>query len=148
MTEQLPDFVVYSLQPVQPENRQLVLGPVADSVVEQLLDTNGVNLSGYVHMVDIYAIRHIMKSHGNEQKEAMRGQKAVSVSDFEQLTVILSEPDVVFYDGRNKIGRDVFQFHKRIGDLYVVLQEVRTGKRQLALNSMRIIRAKRNQGEP
>jgi hypothetical protein len=80
------------------------------------------------------------------EKEQKRGQEAVTIDHFSLIHAIVTEPDVVFYDGKNRIGRDVLQFQKRIGELYIILKEVRTGRKQLALNSMRIIKAKRNQG--
>ena len=85
-----------------------------------------------------------MKSHSNVEKEAARGQKAVSMDDFGLILEVIRQPDIVFYDGKNKIGREVLQFQKQIGEQYVILKEVRTGKKQLALNSMRIIKTKRN----
>ncbi|WP_375446772.1 hypothetical protein [uncultured Fibrella sp.] len=146
MTEDLSEFITYCLSPNPPENKQIVLGPIPLLVIEKVLLDSGIDLTDYVFTIDVYAIRHIMKSHGNKLREEARGQKAITVYDFNLLHGIVSQPDIVFYDGLNRIGRDVLQFQKRIGDLHIILKEVRTGKKQLALNSMRIIKAKWNQG--
>ena len=78
------------------------------------------------------------------QKEESRGQEAVVPEDFELINQVVTTPDIVFYGGKNRIGRDVIQFQKQIGDQYIIVQEIRTGRKQLALNSMRIIKTKRN----
>lgn len=145
MDENLPDFVAHALQQSTPENRHIDLGSVPDSIIEYFNRNNDIDLTGYKFTIDIYAIRHIMKSHGNAVKEEARGQKSVTVEDFGLIYQIVTKSDVVFYDGQNKIGRDVIQFQKLIGDQYIILKEIRTGRKQLALNSMRVIHKKRNQ---
>lgn len=146
MEEVLSEFITYASARTTPENRQIVLGPVPLAVIERIAGENGIDLNEYVFTIDVYAIRHILKSHGNATKEEARGQRAVTAEDFSLIHQIVTEPDVVFYDGKNRIGRDVIQFQKRIGDRYIILKEVRTGRKQLALNSMRIIKARRSQG--
>ncbi|CAN5674822.1 hypothetical protein BH09BAC4_BH09BAC4_12500 [soil metagenome] len=145
MEESLSDFIAESLKQPVPQNKQIVLGPVPETIVQRLFIESGINLTGFEFTVDIYAIRHIIKSHGNVQKEDARGQKAITAEDFSLIYEVITEPDVIFFDGKNRIGRDVIQFQKRIDDRYIILKEVRTGRKQLALNSMRIIKMKRNQ---
>ena len=146
MSDDLTPFITYCLSPAPPENKQIVLGPIPPHVIEKVLLDSSIDLTNYVFTIDVYAVRHIMRSHGNKLKEEARGQKAITVDDFNLLYTIVSQPDTVFYDGLNRIGREVLQFQKRVDDLHVILKEVRTGKKQLALNSMRLIKTKRNQG--
>ena len=146
MSDDLTAFITYCLSPDPPENKQIVLGPIPSLVIEKVLLDSSIDLTSYVFTIDVYAVRHIMKSHGNKLKEEVRGQKAITVDDFNLLYDIVSQPDTVFYDGLNRIGREVLQFQKQVGDLHIILKEVRTRKRQLALDSMRIIKTKRNQG--
>ncbi|MBD2751753.1 PBECR3 domain-containing polyvalent protein [Spirosoma validum] len=145
MQEGLSEFIKESLRQSLPENKQIILGTVPDSIVQQVVIECGIDLTNYMFTIDTYAIRHIMKSHGNPQKKEARGQKAITTDDFELIYQIINDSDVVFYDGKNRIGREVIQFQKRIGDRYIILKEVRNGRKQLALNSMRIIKIKRNQ---
>ena len=109
-----------------------------------LSEQSGINLNNYKFSVDVYAIKHIIKNHGHSEIEMPKGQIAITDKDFELIIDNLENPDLVFYDGKNKLGKDVFQFQKMIGDKYVVIKEVRTGKKQLALNSMRIIKKNRH----
>ena len=101
-----------------------------------------IDLSEYEFTIDNFAVKHVLNQHGDPKVEAPRGQVAVTEKDFELLPLVLSKPDLVFYEGKSRLGLDVFQFQKRIGNNYVVLKEVRKGKKELALLSMRIIKAK------
>ena len=99
--------------------------------------------SEYRFQIDIYAIKHIFKEHGDSKKEENRGQIAVQDNDIILLLEVLQEPDLVFNSGKNKLGKDTVTFVKMIDDKYVVVQEVREGRKTIALNSMRIFKTKR-----
>jgi hypothetical protein len=81
--------------------------------------------------------RRMRASAGN------RGQEAVTEDDFGLLYQIINCPDNVFFDGRDKFGRDCFQFQIYLKHKYVVIMEVRTGRKQLALKTMRIFTTKK-----
>lgn len=99
----------------------------------------GIAVPGYSRIIDSYAVKHIFKNHGNALREAKRGQIAVTPLDIEQVEYILTNPDKIYYDGKNDIGRDVIVFEKLIKGRYVIIEEVRTKRKTLAVNSMRII---------
>jgi putative DNA methylase len=122
------------------KNKVLILGEINLELAGILSQQAGIQLNNYKFSIDVYAIKHIIKNHGDINIEEPKGQVAVTDIDFSLIPDILENPDLVFYDGKNKLGKDVFQFQKIIGDKYVVIKEVRTGKKQLTLNSMRIIK--------
>ena len=126
------------------KNKVLILGELNSEIATLLSEQSGINLNNYKFSVDVYAIKHIIKNHGYSEIEIPKGQIAITDKDFELIIDILENPDLVFYDDKNKLGKDVFQFQKMIGDKYIVIKEVRTGKKQLALNSMRIIKKNRH----
>ena len=98
----------------------------------------GLEIEGFTHAVDTSAIRHIRKSHGDVAAEEARGQVAVTDADFESIPDVISTPDKVVFGTENRIGRDQIGYLKKMADgstLY--LEEVRTGKRELAAQSMR-----------
>ena len=125
-------------------NKVIIIGELDPQVATILSEQSGILLTNYKFSIDVYAIKHILKNHGIPEIEIPKGQIAVNDKDFELIIDILENPDLVFYDGKNKLGKDVFQFQKMLGDKYIVLKEVRTGKKQLALNSMRIIKKNRH----
>lgn len=120
----------------------LKLGQVPDELAEILSNQANFDIRGYEFSIDNFAIKHVLKNHGNPEVESLRGQVAVTDKDFELIPLVLSNPDLVFYEGKSRLDKDVFQFQKKIGNNYIVLKEVRTGKRELALLSMRIIKSK------
>lgn len=126
------------------KNKVLILGEIDSEMATFLSEQSGISLNNYKFSVDVYAIKHIIKNHGHSEIEKPKGQVAITDKDFELIIDILENPDLVFYDGKNKLGKDVFQFQKMIEDRYIVIKEVRTGKKQLALNSMRIIKKNRH----
>jgi hypothetical protein len=129
-------------------NKVVLLGQIPDEIAEKLLTDYDLEVLGFNFSIDVYAIKHILKSHGNVEKELKRGQKSVTTEDIKMIPEIINQPDVVFYDGKNRLGLDVIQFQKMIGDHYLIVKEIRTGKKMLALNSMRIIKTKKNRGVP
>jgi valyl-tRNA synthetase len=126
------------------KNKVLILGEINLEMINFLSEQSGINLENYKFSIDVYAIKHIIKNHSRPEIEVPKGQIPITDKDFYLIIDILENPDLVFYDGKNKLGKDVFQFQKMIGDKYIVIKEVRTGKKQLALNSMRIIKKNRH----
>ncbi len=77
------------------------------------------------------------------KREDSRGQEAVTEDDFGLLYQIINCPDHVFFDEKDKFGRDCFQFQMILEHKYVVIMEVRTGRKQLMLKTMRIFTTKK-----
>ena len=124
------------------ENQSIIFEINED--VKVLLESElSKDCSEYRFQIDIYAIKHIFKEHGNVIKEDSRGQIAVQDDDILLLIDVLQEPDLVFNSGNNKLGKETITFVKMIEDKYVVVQEVRDGKKMISLNSMRIFKKKR-----
>ncbi len=136
--------LLLAVQQQSNENYVISLGKINEDVAAQIGLACGIDVRDYEISLDVYAIKHIFKNHGNAEKEEKRGQIAIQGSDFELIEEIINAPDVVFYDGKNKIGREVLQFQKQVKNRYIILKEVRTGKKQLSLNSMRIIKYKKD----
>ncbi|MFT0548048.1 hypothetical protein ACMHYO_17165 [Allopusillimonas ginsengisoli] len=98
----------------------------------------GYWLSGYHHVIDSSSIRHVFKQHGNAAQEHARGQLPISASDFEAIPTVLARPDKLVFGTKNRIGRNQVVYIKRLDDgTTLYLEEVRTGRRELASQSMR-----------
>ena len=95
-------------------------------------------MTGFTRVLDNYGVRHTIKQHGNARQESKRGQIAVTLEDFEKIFAITSQPDDVFADGKNKIGRDVIVYVKVIDGVgYRHVEEVRGKRRLVATDSLR-----------
>lgn len=113
-----------------------VMPVFADEVQEARI--HGLDITGFTHAIDGSAIRHTFKNHGNEKREAGRGQVAVTESDIEAIPDILAAPDRVFYGMKNDIGRDLIAYQKAMPNgTTLYLEEVRTGRKTLTTQSMR-----------
>jgi valyl-tRNA synthetase len=88
-------------------------------------------------------VKHVLQGHGDKKREKKRGQEAVKEQDFELMVQIVNNPEIVFFDGMDRLGRDCFQFQSTFESKYIIIMEVRTGRRQLALKTMRIFTIKK-----
>lgn len=114
----------------------LPLGKVANASL--ILQKTGLNVTGFTRVLDNYGVRHTIKQHGNAANEGRRGQIAVALEDFEKIVLITSQPDNIFTDGKNKIGRDVLVFVKVIDGIgYRHVEEIRGKHKLVATDSMR-----------
>ena len=114
-------------------------------ILEQMGKQFEKDLSEYNFQIDMYAIRHIFKENTDTKKEESRGQIVINESDSLLVFDVLNQPDLFFYDGKSRLGKDIFVFQKLIGNRYVIIKEVREGKKKIALHSMRIFKTKENQ---
>lgn len=105
---------------------------------DRIKHDTGFDLSGYERILDNYGVRHTIKQHGNAKAEESRGQIAVTLDDFVLIPLIVSDPDNVFADGKNKIGRDVIVFTKIIDGIgYRHVEEIRPKGKLVATDSLR-----------
>jgi hypothetical protein len=115
---------------------KLALGEVTKMQVSAIERATDFNLESYVHVVDIYAVRHAIIQHGNPQIEAPRGQIAVNVADFARIPEIVASPDAIRYEGVNKQGNPVLVYEKAMGDKIFYLEEIRAGRKEVAMQTM------------
>ena len=83
-------------------------------VIESIL---GHKLLGTERSIDTSAIRHTLGKHRSEINESKHGQIAVTIDDLNKIPLILKEPDLISYTGKNRLKQDVFLYTKRIGTI-------------------------------
>lgn len=112
-------------------------GIVDDEEAKQLKGATGLNLKGYFRVVDSMSMRHSLNRHGKDNPKDF-GQIPITLEDFAKIPEIVSTPDSVRLDNETTgTGSPVIIYEKRFNGTTIVVEEVRTGKRQLALKSMR-----------
>lgn len=135
MKKRISGFVPGALA-VADRKVEISLGRVTNH--ERIKADTGFDLEGFERILDNYGVRHTMKKHGNPKAEAARGQIAVTLDDFALIPLITAEPDRVFHDGQNKIGRDVIVFCKAIDGIgYRHVEEIRPKGKLVATDSLR-----------
>ena len=106
---------------------KIVISPVDSGLLSMLLPELDAE---FIHVLDNYAIRHIMMKHANE-KEVLRGQILVALDDFLLLAEILSSYDSVSVEIRQ--GRKILKYQKEYPTfICCYVEEIRAGRKELA----------------
>jgi hypothetical protein len=118
------------------ESGKVVVAPVSEAEVARL-NRLGIDVdASYTHVVDKSGINHALKTHGTAEREEPRGQEPVTAEDILRIPEILASPDSVEPAGKSRIGLPLIRYSKRFnGDTYYV-EEVRGGRKELALQTM------------
>ncbi|MBF0609322.1 MAG: hypothetical protein HQL61_17435 [Magnetococcales bacterium] len=119
----------------EPLNR-VSLGKVSDNNVQAVKKATGIDLVGYERTIDNNFINHVLKRHSDPKTEAARGQIAVTKEDIQRIPEIVESPDDIFYGGKTNVGRDAILYKKRFNGETYYLEEVRTGKNQIAATTL------------
>jgi phage-Barnase-EndoU-ColicinE5/D-RelE like nuclease3 len=133
--EAIKRLVDFALIDKTTENKFVSLGIVTPTQAALLKAKTGFSLEGYERIVDKSAINHVLKVHGNEKKEALKGQIAVVEKDFENLPEIIKSQNVIF-SGKNKQGKNCLLYEAKIGNTYYYVEEIRTGRKHLAMQTL------------
>jgi uncharacterized membrane protein YbhN (UPF0104 family) len=100
--------------------------------------SRGLAVNGYLHTIDTSAVRHIIARHYRIKIEKSRGQLPLSDSDLLKIPEIIGSPDQIVFGAENPRHQPMIGYIKRMPDGTILyLEEVRTGKGELAAVSMR-----------
>lgn len=119
-------------------NQTVVLGELSAQEVA-LLRREGVPVEeGYSHAADMFAVRHALSRHGDAKTEAKQGQLPLVDADIAAIPQIIEEADALILGAKTPRGQDIVGSLKRMPDGTVLyLEEVRSGRKTLAMTSMR-----------
>ena len=119
-----------------------VLSAASNRLIADLKD-KGVDISPeYNHTIDNNAINHALNRHPSD-KEKEQGQIPLTEKDIENVNDVIDNYDEIKTE-KNSRGQDIIIYKKRYTDgttLYV--EEVRTGRKELAMASMRKQRSRK-----
>lgn len=95
------------------------------------LEEIGIVRTSYSHVLDNFAVQHIITHHANEH-ESLRGQINIQESDFLLIPDILSRFETCLIE-RKPSGRIVITYAKNYSDcIRCYVEEIRKGRRELA----------------
>jgi hypothetical protein len=118
-------------------SQRIIIGSLTEELVDFIFEKTNLQIDiSYKFTIDKSGINHSLKRHGNEEKETKQGMIAVTKDDFLKIPQILAFPDEIEYDGKSRKGLEMIFFKKKFDNLTVVVQELRTGKKELAFLSM------------
>ena len=131
------DFLNLVQEDKSPTQHKFSLGKISTQQVEQIKEQMGLDLTGYEHFLENFGIKHTLSQHGNKKKEALRGQIAVEITDFEYVKSILEEPDKICTGfGKNKAGRELILYEKNIHEVFYYIEEIRTKNKELITQTL------------
>jgi hypothetical protein len=113
-----------------------ILFTVEECVAQEIKRKAGVDVAGYRHTIDLSGVNHAIKNHGNEKSEAARGQIAITEKDFEKIPELITSPDSISYIGKDAKRNDVIRYAKKFNDELYLFEEIRTGRKELAFETM------------
>ena len=113
----------------------LEIGIVTTKEAEKIKLLTNLNVNGYKRIIDNYGVLHTLKNHGNVKLEESRGQIAITENDFTKIPSIV-KTDNIIYSGKDRLGNDIILYEKKIGVVYYYIEEIRVGRKVLALKSM------------
>jgi hypothetical protein len=124
------------------DNQTVTIAPVSSSAVQEAKEKAGLDIEGYQHTADMYAVRHALNQHGDAKKEANRGQIAIGKDDIVAIPDVVTNPDATVYGAKNERRQNLIAYIKKMPDgTILVVEEVRTGRKTLALASLRKVPA-------
>lgn len=121
------------------EHSTTSLGKVSKENAEAVFQKTGISIAEHERILQSNEIRHVMKSHGDPDREKARGQAAISKSDFRRIPQIVGgahEINVIGSRGSRKLQR--LEYVATIGrHEFRYVEEIRANKQVVALKSMR-----------
>lgn len=121
-------------------DRYRTLGLLTDTDVRQVQTIHDQDTSLYDFTLDASAVTHVNSTHGNQNVEAPRGQRAVTAEDYSVLGQLLNDGEP-FEDAGTARGtglplvRRSFVFN---GERYIAVFELRRKRRMLTLQTFYI----------
>ena len=121
-----------------------IIGSVTDEGAAFLSKLTGVEITDqYLHTIDRSSFNHIINNHGDVKFEEKRGQIAITENDFELIIDVLNQPDEIIASGLNKQQKETITYSKKLEDgIIIYLEEIRTGRKELMLQTMRKMKGK------
>ena len=74
--------------------------------------STGLNIEGFNCSISAYEIRKIVKDHGNQEKEALRGQKEITETDFLRIPKAIASPRNIYRSSKDYEGKPVIVFEQ------------------------------------
>ena len=106
-----------------------------DEELKILAQKEGIDLTGYKHVIETSGVRHSESRHGKKSND----RTPLTLEDYLLIPYIIKYRDkVTFSDKKTKKHKlKTFVYRKTIGDLYVYVEEIRIGRnKSLAFHTL------------
>ncbi len=93
-------------------DKKLYFGAVSKDLGSEIYKETGIDVTGFNCSLSSSEIRKILKDHGNEQKENLRGQRAVSEKDIMLIPKVILSADKISLSKKLYNGKSAIEFMK------------------------------------
>ena len=107
--QQLSRFISDSIQD-KTMDKKMYFGSVPFELAARIKTDTGVDVENYNLSLGSYEVRKILKDHGNEAKEATRGQRAIVPDDFGYITDVVLNPTNITLSEQDYMGKPAIIF--------------------------------------
>lgn len=128
-------FVKECLKAQSNKKMDIEINKISDEEAETIRRLLGIDLKGYVRVLDNYSVLHAFKKHGNADAEKLRGQLHITEEDFELIEVI-AVPGNIVMTSKNRQGKDTILYQAAIYNIYFYVEEIREKRKQMVLNTI------------
>jgi len=95
-------------------NKKIYFGAVPHDLAVLIKSKTGIDVENFNCSLSAYEIRKIFKDHGDEKKEAPRGQRAITESDIVDIPKVIQSPLEIKLSPKLYEGKPVIEFTKQI----------------------------------
>ena len=107
--EQLAGFIQDSIDN-KTMNKKMYFGAVSSDLASRIQTDTGLDVENYNLSLGSYEIRKILKDHGDEIKEAERGQRAITADDFSHIVDVVLNPTSIERSNKTYEGKPAIVF--------------------------------------
>lgn len=117
--------------------KKMYFGAISTDLAERIFNETGVDAENYNITISSNEIRKILlNSHGDEKKENLRGQRAITEDDILAIPKIIEEADFIELDRKKYDGKPIIRFIKTINGKTTVVSYVSQKKHDLGVQTM------------
>ncbi len=91
-------------------DKKMYFGAVPPDLAGKIQSDTGINVENYNLSLGSNEIRKILKDHGNEATEALRGQRAITADDFSHVMDVVLNPTSVKLSDKTYMGKPAIVF--------------------------------------
>lgn len=136
------EFIEKALSNNIEQNAVLYMGKVPNNIAQEINSLTGNSVDGYSFALTNNEIRKIIKDHGNPDIETPRGQIPVTPDILSKIRDVVENPESIKLSNKDRFGKPVLQFEKRINGYSVYLQVVSDKGRRLSPVTFYVINKK------
>ena len=145
---QLRSFIRDALS-IAINNKKMYFGRISSALAKRIVKEVWINVEGYNCSLAAYEIKKIKKDHGNEEREALRGQREVTEDDYVPIPTVILEADSITLSDKLYNGRPVINFIKTVNESRITVSAYVSDKHlDLAVQTMFAGKKKGNLSTP